>query len=214
MKKGFFIVFEGIDGAGKTTQADLLAGALAAKGHRVVVTRDPGGTALGESLRSLLLLGGVPVDPEAETLLYAAARAQLAAEKILPALAGGAVVISDRFSDSTRAYQGYGRGISPEFLELVIGWACRGLVPDLTLILDMDPAEAAARLKGPADRMEREGREFLQRVRQGYLDRAKDDPGRYLVLDACQPADRLFARVIEAVENLMLSNPSCRKNRR
>ncbi|MFZ5634205.1 MAG: dTMP kinase [Bacillota bacterium] len=208
MGKGFFIAFEGIDGAGKTTQVNLLSEALVEKGCRVLLTRDPGGTALGESLRNVLLYGKLPIDPLAESLLYAAARAQLVAERILPALREGAVVISDRFADSTHAYQGSGRGVSGEFLERINSCACMGLVPDITILLDMDPAAAPARLQRPADRMEREGQGFLRRVREGYLARAKQAPHRYLVLDASRPAGELFARVSEAVENLILSNLS------
>lgn len=203
MKKGFFIVFEGIDGAGKTTQVDLLADALAGKGYRVLVTRDPGGTALGENLRNVLLYSPPPIDSRAESLMYAAARAQLVAEKIVPALEEGSVVISDRFADSTLAYQGSGRGISEEFLESINSHACRGLVPDLTVLLDMDPAGALARLDRPADRMEREGQEFLRRVRKGYLDRVKRDPRRYLVLDASLPVNDLFARILASVDMLL-----------
>lgn len=200
MKRGFFIVFEGIDGAGKTTQVELLAGALAGRGYRPEVARDPGGTALGEGLRNLLLHGGSPIDPGAEVLIYAAARAQLVAERILPALDRGGVVICDRFADSTLAYQGYGRGIDRAFLGPVNARACRGLVPGLTVVLDVDPSRAAARIKRPPDRMEREGREFLQRVRQGYLDLAGADPGRYLVLDASLPEGEISALVLAEVE--------------
>lgn len=203
MNKGFFLVFEGIDGSGKTTQAGLLKSFLSGKGHRVVLTRDPGGTSLGESLRKLLLYEPAPVDPEAELFLYAAARAQLAAGIIRPALREGAVVISDRFADSTRAYQGSGRGMDRGLVELVAGHSCRGLGPDLTVVLDLDPAGAAARMVRPADRMEREGIEFLRRVRKGYLDLAARRPGRYLVLDASLPEDRLFSLVSAAVEEKM-----------
>lgn len=206
MEKGLFIVFEGIDGAGKTTQVDMLAGALAQKGRRVTVTRDPGGTSLGESLRTVLLYSELPIDPGAEALLYAAARAQLVSEKIIPALDQGAVVISDRFADSTLAYQGYGRGMSGEILDRINMLACRGLVPDLTVLMDMEPSVAAARLNRPGDRMEREGLEFLRRVRNGYLAMAQRDPGRYLVLDALEPVDQLFLRVLSAVERKL---PEC-----
>lgn len=199
MKKGLFIVFEGIDGAGKTTQVKLLAGALTGKGYRVLVTRDPGGTALGEALRNVLLYSASSIDPRAESMMYAAARGQLVSEIILPALEGGAVVVSDRFTDSTLAYQGSGRGISKEFLDLINSYACRDLAPDLTVLLDMDPAGALSRLDRPEDRMEKEGWEFLRQVRKGYLDLVERDPHRYLVLDATQPVEELFARVMEAV---------------
>lgn len=203
MIKGLFIVFEGIDGAGKTTQVNLLSRALAGTGRQVLVTRDPGGTALGESLRKLLLYGSMPIDPVSEALVYAAARAQLAAERILPALDRGTVVISDRFSGSTVAYQGYGRGMDIEMLTEINRYACLGLTPDITVLLDMDPVQALNRLDRPADRMEREGREFLRRVRKGYLDQAGRDPARYLVLDASLPAGVLSARIQSAVGKIM-----------
>jgi len=200
MSKGCFIVFEGIDGSGKTTQAGLLAAALGGRGVRVVLTREPGGTALGDGLRKLLLYSPGDIDPGAEALLYAAARAQLVAQSIRPALAGGAVVISDRYADSTLAYQGAGRGLSGDFLERINSFACRGLRPDLVLLLDLDPALALSRLGRPADRLEGEGEGFLRRVRQGYLELAGRDPGRYLVLDATLPSDLLFSRVLTIVE--------------
>ncbi len=200
MNRGLFVVFEGIDGTGKTTQADLLAAELSRRGYGVLLTRDPGGTALGEGLRNVLLYGAGSMDHGAEAMLYAAARAQLVAEKILPALAGGLVVISDRFADSTLSYQGAGRGVDGDFLRVLNRQACRGLVPDLTVLLDMDPAGAMSRLNRPADRMEREGPDFLRRVKNGYLALAGEVPGRYLVLDASLAVDWLSGRVLADVE--------------
>ncbi|MFZ5597187.1 MAG: dTMP kinase [Bacillota bacterium] len=197
--RGLFIVFEGIDGTGKTTQAGLLAEAVARRGHRVLVTREPGGTELGEALRKILLFGSEPIDPTAELLMYAAARAQNVARKILPSLREGMVVISDRFSDSTYAYQGCGKGISATLIEQVGSLSGMGLIPDLTILLDMRPERALSRLKGPPDRMEGEGAEFLGRVREGFLARAAADPGRYLVLDGEKSEEELFQRVFAAV---------------
>ncbi|MFZ5646180.1 MAG: dTMP kinase [Bacillota bacterium] len=203
MKKGLFIVFEGIDGSGKTTQADLLASSLSDGGYGVLVTRDPGGTALGEGLRNVLLYGAGPVDPVAEALLYGAARAQLVAERIIPALKTGSVVICDRFADSMTAYQGAGKGLDRGFLEGINTYACMGLEPEITILLDIDPSMALARLTRPADRMEREGIEFLQRVRKGYLDMAGRNPGRYLVIDGSMPAQKMFPLIRSAVNRLL-----------
>ncbi|KJS00159.1 MAG: hypothetical protein VR68_07520 [Peptococcaceae bacterium BRH_c4a] len=202
-KKGVFIVFEGIDGSGKTTQVDLLAAALTEKGRDVVICRDPGGTGLGEGLRNVLLYSPGPIDPVAEALMYGAARAQLVAERILPAVRGGSVVISDRFSHSMLAYQGWGKGLDRGFLENVNRYACRGLTPDLTVLLEIDPLLAISRLTRPADRMEKEGVGFLRRVRNGFLALAQESPHHYLVLDSAAPAEELFLRVLAAVYGIL-----------
>ena len=215
-KQGLFIIFEGIDGAGKSTQSELLAKALSDQGCPVLITRDPGDTVLGQGLRNVLLHSTLNIDPGAEAMLYVAARTQLVAEKILPALNRGEVVISDRFTDSTLAYQGFGRGVCRDFIERLNDYASQGLLPDLTIVLDMDPSQLAVRLKRPLDRMEREGQEFLQRVRQCYLDRVKENPGRYLVLDASLPPHNLLTRILEEVEkrvncqNILGQNPESR----
>ncbi|MHB8156686.1 MAG: dTMP kinase [Desulfocucumaceae bacterium] len=203
MKKGLFVVFEGIDGAGKTTQVALLAKYLGEKGHRVMVTRDPGGTPLGEELRNVLLHSAFPIDPVAETLMYAAARAQHVAEKLLPALGEGIIVISDRFYDSMCAYQGSGRGVDDSFLEKVNRFSCQGLSPDITILLDMEPEAALSRLTRPADRMEGEGLGFLVRVRAGYLSRSHKSSGLYIVLDASLPVKEIALRATRAVEKLL-----------
>ncbi|RKO67965.1 dTMP kinase [Desulfofundulus salinus] len=199
--KGFFVVFEGIDGAGKTTQARLLAQALVQRGHPVVLTREPGGTPVGEKIRSLLLdpvLAGLT--PLAEALLYAGARAELVASTIRPALAGGRVVISDRFVDSSLAYQGYGRCLDLKELEQLNALATGGLVPDLTVLLDMPAAEALARLTGRADRIEQERLDFFDRVRWGYRQLVKRAPQRYLVLDGRLGCRELHRQILKAVE--------------
>ncbi len=203
MKKGLFIVFEGIDGAGKTTQVNRLAGALAKRGLPVVLTRDPGGTPLGEKLRDTLLRSNLIIDARAEAFLYAAARAQMVVELVAPALKSGKVVISDRFSDSTFAYQGAGRGLEHGFLEMLNKNACQGIMPDLTILLDIDPIKAALRRGKPEDRMEAEGIQFLQLVRHSYLGIANDNPGTYLVIDASLEPDAIFNHIITAVDKLL-----------
>ena len=198
--KGFFVAFEGIDGVGKSTQAGLLAAALAGKGYPVLSTREPGGTALGEKLRGLLLDRALAPAPWTEVFLYAACRAQHVAEKIRPALEKGHVVIADRFLDSTLAYQGFGRGLALEELERISLLAAGGLVPDLTVLLDMPVEEALGRLAGRPDRLEGEGREFFRRVRRGYLWLAARHPDRYLVLDARLSPLELHRAILEAFE--------------
>ncbi|MFZ5642783.1 MAG: dTMP kinase [Bacillota bacterium] len=205
MKKGIFIVIDGIDGTGKTTQAGMLAQFLSGRGCSVLLARDPGGTELGEGLRDVLLHSRHSIDPVAEALMFAAARAQHVGEKILPALQKGWVVVSDRFADSMCAYQGAGKGVSVEFLELVNSYSCRGIVPDIIIILDLDPVTALSRMKRPADRMESEGAEFLSRVRKEYLARAERYPDRYIVLDGSMPVEELFSDVKRVVERLISS---------
>jgi dTMP kinase len=190
---GFFVSVEGLDGSGKTTQVGRLAQALAATGRRVTVVRDPGSTALGERVRDLLLEPtGAGISPWAETALFLTSRLQLAAEVLGPALARGDVVVSDRYLDSTLAYQG-ARGLSPgEILEL---HRLCGLtrLPDLTLFLDLPVAVARGRREGAAspDRMEQESNSYHERVRAGYLDLAGQFPDRIVVVDAGRPADEL-----------------------
>lgn len=185
------ISLEGIDGAGKSTQVELLAAALRAEGWPVVATREPGGTALGERLRDLLK-GAVPLAPRTELILFAAARAELVEEVIRPALDAGQVVLCDRFADSTRAYQGAGRGLDPALVEASITLATGGLAPSLTVLLDLPPALALARRpSSPGDRFESNTLGFLERVRAGYLELARAEPARWLVLDATLPIPRL-----------------------
>lgn len=183
-----FITFEGGDAGGKTTQIGLLADYLIAQGVRHVVTREPGGTPLGERIRSLLLDSGPgAIEPLAEALLFAGSRAQLILEVIRPALEEGKVVLCDRFTDSTLAYQGYGLGMDLGLLREVNLLATAGLVPDLTFLFDLDPEEAdrRGRSRGEGfDRISGRGREFSARVRRGYLDLAREEPGRFVVLRA------------------------------
>lgn len=195
---GIFITFEGGDGAGKTTQAELLASWIAERGIEVVRTREPGGTRLGVALRELLLHGD-HVDARAEALLYAADRAQHVATVVRPALERGAAVVQDRYIDSSLAYQGAGRPLDAAQVRRISEWATDGLWPHLTVLLDVDPALAVERREqdgGRADRLEAEAREFHRAVREGFRALAAADPDRYLVLDAARPVDQLHADIV------------------
>jgi len=189
-----FVTFEGLDGSGKSTQAELLRARLEADGVDVVSTREPGGTELGERVRDLVLHGG-HVTPWAEALLYAAARAQHVDEVIRPGLERGAAVICDRYLDSSVAYQGVGRGLGLErVLELNLA-AVGGLLPDRTFLLSLEPAEIGSRLGGVHDRLERESAEFHARAAAAYRDLAGRYPERIVVLDAARPPDELAEEV-------------------
>ncbi|GAA3110995.1 hypothetical protein GCM10010449_36710 [Streptomyces rectiviolaceus] len=184
---GFFIALEGGDGAGKSTQAEALAEWIRAKGHEVVVTREPGATPVGKRLRSILLdVSSAGLSHRAEALLYAADRAEHVDTVVRPALERGAVVISDRYIDSSVAYQGAGRDLSPTEIARISRWATAGLVPHLTVLLDVSPEAARERFTEAPDRLESEPAEFHTRVRSGFLTLAAADPGRYLVVDAAQ----------------------------
>lgn len=193
-----FVTFEGIDGSGKSTQAELLRARLEAEGRPVLATREPGGTELGERIRDLVLHGG-HVAPWAEALLYAASRAQHVEEVIRPALERGAWVICDRYLDSSVAYQGVGRGLGLErVLDLNLA-AVGGLVPDRTFLLDLDVSELSGRLGGDHDRLEREPGDFHARVADGFRQLAARFPERYVVLDASLPAETLAEEVYGAL---------------
>jgi len=189
---GLFITLEGPEGAGKTTNREYLAARLREQGVDVVLSREPGGTPMAERIRELLLEpGDEAMATDTELLLMFAARAQHLAQVILPALARGAVVICDRFTDATYAYQGGGRGLPMERIATLEAFVQQGLRPDLTLIFDL-PVEVGlsrAAARGRLDRFEREGRDFFEAVRQTYLDRAAAQPERYRLLDAGQPLD-------------------------
>ena len=183
--KGRFITFEGIDGAGKSTHHAWMVEYLRAQGKTVVSTREPGGTPLGEKLRGLLL--SEPMDLETEAMLMFAARREHIVKVIAPALAAGQWVVSDRFTDASFAYQGGGRGLATAKLRQLETWVQEDLQPDLTFLFDLDVATAAQRLRGTgqaADRFEQEKTDFFQRVRDAYLVRARDFPGRFHVIDA------------------------------
>ncbi|MFE7075706.1 dTMP kinase [Streptomyces sp. NPDC057620] len=187
---GFFIALEGGDGAGKSTQAEALAEWIRAKGHEVVVTREPGATPVGKRLRSILLdVSSAGLSHRAEALLYAADRAEHVDTVVRPALERGAVVVSDRYIDSSVAYQGAGRDLSPTEVSRINRWATDGLVPHLTVLLDVAPETARERFTEAPDRLESEPAEFHARVRSGFLTLAAADPGRYLVVDAGQEAE-------------------------
>lgn len=202
---GLFITLEGGDGAGKTTQSEMLAGWLEERGREVVRTREPGGTTLGVELRKLLLHGG-SVDPRAEALLYAADRAQHVATIVRPALERDAVVVQDRYIDSSLAYQGAGRVLDVEDVRRISAWATEELQPELTVLLDIAPEAAAARRGargGTADRLESEKIEFHQSVRDGFRALAKADPHRFLVLDATLPPEELHLQIVGRVSALL-----------
>jgi len=188
-----FVTFEGPDGSGKSTQAELLRHAWTEEGREVVLTREPGGTDLGERIRELLLDGG-SMSPWAEAALFAASRAQHVDQVILPALERGADVVCDRYVDSSLAYQGIGRGLGiEEVLELNLR-ATRGLLPDATVLLLLDPATAAAR-SGETDRLEREGGDFRARVDGAYRDLAARFPERIVVVDASGRPEEVAAEI-------------------
>ncbi|MFI5662739.1 dTMP kinase [Streptomyces sp. NPDC051684] len=201
---GFFIALEGGDGAGKSTQAEALAEWIRGKGHEVVVTREPGATPVGKRLRSILLdVSSAGLSHRAEALLYAADRAEHVDTVVRPALERGAVVISDRYIDSSVAYQGAGRDLSPTEVARINRWATSGLVPNLTVLLDVDPEAARERFTEAPDRLESEPMEFHTRVRSGFLTLAAGDPGRYLVVDAGQEPEAVTTVVRHRLDVLL-----------
>jgi dTMP kinase len=187
-KRGTFITLEGPEGAGKTTQLKLLGKWLEEQNIAHVITRDPGGTALGKPIRRILLNSESPVHPVTELLLYEADRAQNVSEIIVPNLEQGKVVFCDRYIDSTIAYQGYGRGIERKLIDLLNDIATQGLRPKITILFDIESSAGLARLHPSGhDRLEREALEFHQKVRNGYLELAKADPDRWRIIDAAGP---------------------------
>ncbi len=201
---GFFIALEGGDGAGKSTQADALAEWIRAKGHEVVLTREPGATPVGKRLRSILLdVSSAGLSHRAEALLYAADRAEHVDTVVRPALERGAVVITDRYIDSSVAYQGAGRDLSPTEIARISRWATDGLVPHLTVLLDVSPETARERFTEAPDRLESEPAEFHARVRAGFLTLASADPSRYLVVDAGQDPEAVTTVVRHRLDQLL-----------
>jgi dTMP kinase len=209
---GLFITLEGGEGAGKSVQAEALAKCLAEAGLTVVRTREPGGTPLGERLREIALdltsgSSGLSLDPLTEALLFVAARAELVADIIAPALARGETVVCDRFADSTAAYQGFGRGVELATIDQLNAIAAQGLRPDLTVLLDLPAEEGLSRTqaKAQSDRFEREEPAFHERLRQGYHSLATREPERWLVVDATQPprvvTDAIWRRVEALLED-------------
>jgi len=195
--RGRFITFEGIDGAGKSTQIDAIVQTLQTRGIAFVRTREPGGTALGESLRSVML--GQPMDAITETLLMFAARRQHVLQVIEPALANARWVLCDRFTDASYAYQGAGRGVPTAQLDALASWVHRGLNPDLTVLVDIDPTQAQLRREGArtSDRFETEPLHFFERVRAAYLARAASDSARFLVVDGSAPAPAVTSVIMQ-----------------
>ncbi len=205
---GLFFTFEGSEGCGKSTQIALLREQLEAAGERVLLVREPGGTALGEAVRALLLAppgDGPPLSAASELLLFAASRAQLVREKIAPTLEQGIHVIADRFLDSTTVYQGFGRGLDLIAVSQINAFAVGNTRPDLTFLLDMDAAEAHARAlgrsQGQLDRMESEPMAFYEKIREGYQLLAKEDKHRFRVLDATLPPAEIATLVWEDVRS-------------
>jgi dTMP kinase len=212
---GAFITFEGIDGCGKSTQLRLLASELRMRGLEVVSTREPGGTTLGKLIRNLLLDPQMEVDPLAELLLFAADRAQHVRTLLRPAIESGSVVLSDRYADATAAYQGAGRNFTPEMIAEVIRLATAGLKPDLTLIFDLAVAEGLSRTHrrttetdNRKDRLDAEDAAFHTRVRNAYLQLARDEPERVRVIDAGGSITETHDRVIEVVIPFLESRES------
>lgn len=188
---GKFITLEGVDGAGKSTHIPTIANLLRSRGREVLVTREPGGTPLGEKLRELLLHEGM--HPETETLLMFAARREHLEQVIRPALARGAIVLSDRFTDATFAYQFGGRGVAADKVRQLETWVQEGLQPDLTLLFDLPVAVSVQRLAGARDpdRFERENATFFERIRQAYLERARDFPARFRIIDSSRSLEEI-----------------------
>ncbi|HTW89540.1 MAG TPA: dTMP kinase [Candidatus Binataceae bacterium] len=211
MGAGVFITLEGVEGSGKTTQAALLADSLRAAGHRVIVTHEPGGTRAGQAIRAIFLDPAVSLEVAAELLLVLADRAQHVREKLKPALAAGEIVISDRYADSTVAYQGYARGVDLNFLRELNRLATDSIMPDLTIVLDCRVPTGLARIQSRMsraaarrpDRFEGEGVEFHTRVREGFLDLARSEPQRVTVIDSEQPLEIVSAAIRRRVDELL-----------
>jgi dTMP kinase len=206
MKLGWFVTLEGIEGSGKTTQAELLANALRSRGDLVTVTREPGGTRAGEFIRAIFLDSTVSLEHTTELLLVLADRAQHVREQLRPTLERGQIVISDRYSDSTTAYQGYGRGLDLKLVRELNRLATDGITPDLTIVLDCPPevglARTKARVHGAAraiDRFEGEQIEFHRRVREGFRAIASDEPSRLVLLDSTEDTHLVSARILRLV---------------
>ncbi len=206
MTPGTLITLEGIDGTGKTTLARGLHGALGERGIDVQLMREPGGVPAAERIRGLVQDPAQRIGARAEALLYAAARAQLVEERLAPVLDRGALVLLDRFVDSSLVYQGVGRRLGVDAVAAINAFATGGLTPDRTLLLMLDPALARARSRGrvaPADRLEREADEFFARTAAGYAHLAAADPRRIRVLDAARPAEQVLARALQEISDLV-----------
>lgn len=208
--KGAFITFEGVEGAGKTSRSSALCKSLTGLGHTVMPTREPGGTPVSERIRGILLDTGLDTPPVCELMLFLAARAASVEQCVKPWLEKGAVVIGDRFTDATLAYQSFGRGLPRDDVERACSFAASGLVPDLTVLLDLDPElglERHASAGRTRDRMEEAGVPFHRRVRDGYLKLSRENPARFMVLDGTLPPGRLDDMILRrALEVLREKN--------
>jgi dTMP kinase len=203
-QSGLFLAFEGGEGAGKTTQARLIAIWLREQGFDVVTTHEPGATKIGMRLRALLLdTAHTGMSPHAEALMYAADRAEHVCSVIEPALSRGAIVVTDRYIDSSLAYQGTGRGLRPPEIARLNSWATGGRIPDLTILLDMPPEAGLGRRARSADRLEAEPLDFHRRVRAGFLALARAEPSRYLVLDATRPPQEISQEIKDRVREIL-----------
>lgn len=202
MKNGLFITFEGADGCGKTTQIQLLDKYLREKGSETIITREPGAKGLGEKLRKILLNYEGEVSPRAESFLFLADRAQHIDCIIKPAIAEGKIVLCDRHTDSTVAYQGYGRGLDLNRINSLNEIATGGLKPDLTIVFDIDVETSMQRVGNNKDRMESAGFEFFNRVREGYLEIAENEPQRVKVINSSDTIENIHKKVVELVNKL------------
>lgn len=196
MEKGLFITFEGADGCGKTTQMQLLAQHLSEKGYDIVLTREPGGKGLGEKIREILLNYDGEVSDQCESFLFLADRAQNIDTIVNPAIASGKIVLCDRHTDSTVAYQGYGRGLDLERINMLNNIATNGRKPDLTFVFDIDTETSMKRIGKEKDRMESAGVDFHNRVREGYLQIAHQEPERIVVIDASKSIEEIHEKVL------------------
>jgi len=205
MKKGVFITIEGPDGSGKTTQSKLLVEYLKKKGYSVVHTREPGGTSLAEFLREIILNPNLKIAPVTELLLYSASRAQHTIELIEPSLQEGKIVVCERYTDATMAYQGYGRGLDKKLIKQLNKISTGGLTPDLTIILDVPVEKGLERIrKGRThDRLEKESLEFHRRVRKGYLTLAKESPEKIKVVSSSENINLTHKRIVKVVEKFL-----------
>jgi dTMP kinase len=204
-RAGLLVTFEGGEGSGKSTQLDLLARWLEEAGRQVVTAREPGTTAVGEVVRRFLLeTASDALEPEAELALFLAARAQLAAEVIAPALAMGRIVLVDRYGDSSVAYQGYGRGLDPDAIANANCWLTRGLDPDLTVLIEAPVGSARTRRRRPPDRLERAGSHFHERVHEGYQRLATSEPERFCVVDGTQPIEAIQKEIRARMATLLV----------
>ncbi len=203
MGKGLFITFEGADGCGKSTQLNLLSDYLKNKGYDVIITREPGAKGLGEKIRDILLNYDGDVSDRCESFLFLADRAQHIDMVVKPAIEQGKIVLCDRHTDSSVAYQGYGRGLSIDRINMLNDLAVNGRKPDITFVFDVDVETSMSRVGSEKDRMESAGMEFFNKVRKGYLEIAKQEPKRVKVLDAKKSIEEIHQNVVKLIEELL-----------